>query len=244
MTALIVCSKSTLKYAKEMEGKVYQVTQPPTEETLIVFVPVDEIIAIGGGSVIDTAKILAATSDIERVLAYPTTGAGASETSHAVYWDKGRKYTVHTPKPITIINKDFTKGLPESIEIGSGCDAFAHACESIASVKATTISIELAKAALAELETCKSGVLAGKAIEITGTNVGHALSYPLTGHYGIPHGWAVGIMRSGSVVEVPDKDYDFDLLVSEALSYPQIHETDFKATRESVRGLYKEALCQ
>ncbi len=256
MTALIVCSKSTLKYAKEMEGRVYQVMHPPDKETLDIIVVEDEIIAIGGGSVIDTAKIMGAQSGINTILAYPTTGAGASCTSRAVYWEKGRKYTIKTPKPITLFDINFVEGIPKHIWSASRHDAISHARESIASIHRTVISMRLANVALSETIGCPHklsnvficGILAGQAIEITGTNIAHALSYPLTGHYGIPHGQAVGIMTSGGedgiIVEVPDKDYDFDLLVSEALSYPQIHETSFEATRESVRGLYKEALCR
>ena len=33
----------------------------------------------------------------------------------------------------------------------------------------------------------KAGDIAGKAIEIAGTNLLHSLSYPLTGHYNISH---------------------------------------------------------
>ncbi len=244
MTALIVCSKSTLKYAKEMGDKVYQVTHPPDRETLDIIVPADEIIAIGGGSVIDMAKIMGAQSGINTILAYPTTASGASETSHAVYWDAGRKHTIKTPKPITLFNIKFVKGLSISVLRNSNCDALSHAWESLVSNNRTVISDQLAKAALAEPNEIIRGILAGQAIEITGTNVAHALSYPLTGHYEIPHSVAVKIMLPKFKIVAPDKDYDYDLLVSEALSYPQIHETDFEATRESVRGLYKEALCR
>ena len=38
----------------------------------------------------------------------------------------------------------------------------------------------------------KAGHIAGNAIEITGTNLLHSLSYPLTGHYGVSHGMALG----------------------------------------------------
>lgn len=252
---LIVCSKSTLKYAKEMEGRVYQITHPPDRETLDIIVVEDEIIAIGGGSVIDTAKIMGAQSGINTILAYPTTGAGASSTSHAVYWDKGRKCVIDTPKPITLFDINFVEGIPNHIWAASRHDAISHARESIASIHRTAVSMRLANAALSETIGCSHklsnvficGILAGQAIEITGTNVIHALSYPLTGHYGIPHGQAVGIMTRGGedgvIVEVPDREYDIDLLVSEALSYPQIHDTSFVAAHENVRDLYKEALC-
>ena len=144
MTALIVCSKSTLKYAKEMEGRVYQVTHPPNNETLDIIVPEDEIIAIGGGSVIDTAKIMGAQSGINTILAYPTTGAGASSTSHAVYWDAGRKHTIKTPKPITLFDINFVEGIPNHIWSASRHDAISHARESIASIHRTVISMRSA----------------------------------------------------------------------------------------------------
>ena len=59
------------------------------------------VIAIGGGATIDEAKIYAKRNK-KYCIAIPTTGAGASETTHAVVWGKKKK-NIQTDKPSTVI---------------------------------------------------------------------------------------------------------------------------------------------
>ena len=59
------------------------------------------MIAMGGGAIIDKAKIYAKKHN-KILIAIPTTGSGASETSHAVIWGK-TKQNVDTAKPISIV---------------------------------------------------------------------------------------------------------------------------------------------
>ena len=220
-----------------MEGRIHVVTKPPGEKLLDMMVLADSIIAIGGGSVIDTAKIIAHVNGKKTLVAVPTTGAGASETSHAVYWANGRKHTIGTPMPVTCYQKDWA--IPDCPLTDLRC----HAHESYDSVNSTTESGEWVDLALTENEPVLAGIYAGKAIEITGTNTNHAMSYPLTGIYGIPHTTALSILRKWE--KAPNLDYDIPRLVAEALSYSQIHDnTTFIATEDSVRKWYERALYQ
>lgn len=261
---MVICSKSTLKYAKEIGGRVHQVSEPPTKDVLETIVADDEIIAIGGGAVMDTAKILAANSGIKTVLCYPTTAAGAGNTSRAVYWDGTRKHSIVTPLPLTISCPEWSGHLPDEILRNTRCDAFAHMLESLWSKKATHISRLLAMRAFYELENGYSlvvaGNIAGMAIEITGTNVIHGASYPLTGHYGLCHGYAVGLMLPVMIKFMeynPEHDltipectiplniaFDIDMLATDAMSYPQLHTSIKSITESDMRILYKEALCK
>ena len=198
MKKLIVASKSTMKYAKEYFPEIknmYMVLAPPIGKLLDRQNTYDEAIAIGGGSVIDAAKVLCKN----RVDAYPTTYAGASMTSHAVLWSRSGKITVKTKKPVTHIRQginwdcDLTD-MSEEAKTYSKIDCLCHIMESMISPNATWKSNRICKKALKyyhDRHFMEASLEAGKAIEMTGTNILHGLSYPLTTKYGIPHGKAL-----------------------------------------------------
>lgn len=206
---LIVHSQSTRDYAFDL-GTTFsnvsykQVQGAPGPDT--VPLGFDHIYAIGGGGVIDYAKILA--GPMKRCIAIPTTAAGSSETSHAVIWDlnAGRKINRECPIPVTQIHPDFLKNYPPKVLQSTYFDALSHAWESRWSRKRTEESEYYADLALAQLHQYDptlspelliiAGIWAGKAIQLTGTNVIHACSYPLTLRFGIPHGIACGLFLS------------------------------------------------
>lgn len=195
----------------------------------------DVVIAIGGGSVIDTAKainILAnqkkdTTTYVQGVeklepcsvplIAMPTTsGSGAEATHFAVVYVGKIKYSLaHSTlvSRFSIIDPELTYSLGSSITRATGLDALAQAIESYWSVRSTDVSKGYAKEALvlayanlkeavlapseqSRIAMSKAAHLAGKAINISKTTASHALSYPLTMHFGIPHGEAVALTLS------------------------------------------------
>lgn len=191
----------------------------------------DLIVAIGGGCVIDYAKISSVfkiqknlkkkiinsdykNSDKVKVLAIPTTaGSGAEVTSNAVMYLDKLKYSVEGPE----IKPDYYSLIPEfllsssfKIDSSSGFDAISQSIESLFSQKSNQESIYFAKKALKILTNNFSSFLkkknltnsykmalganlAGKAISISKTTAPHALSYPFTAHFNIPHGHAVSL---------------------------------------------------
>jgi len=187
MSTLMVCSKSTKKYTKLYNyDELLIVKEPPNKETLKKKDLYHNVVAIGGGSVIDTAKILSMNS----VIAIPTTYSGASETSHAVYWDNGMKYDIECIKPISVLRKEFIN-LPKHIEVATKIDCISHIIESLISKNSTIDSDKYALIAINFIKEDKwleASIYAGKAIDITGTNIIHAMSYSLTGVYELPHG--------------------------------------------------------
>ena len=110
----------------------------------------DCIVAIGGGSVIDMAKLIAFYSErgIEKfdtylpvtqrikypIIAIPTTaGSGSEETHFAVVYNKGIKYSVAHPslKPThKILVPELAFNCPNEQKLTSALDAFCQAIES------------------------------------------------------------------------------------------------------------------
>jgi len=145
---------------------LYDKVEPnPTFETIITAyrelkqVEFDFVVAIGGGSTVDTAKAVSAigASDSENwiddhlkrgapfpqlfnpkpVIAVPTTaGTGSEVTMWSTVWDmeEKRKYSITHPSLYpqkAIIDPELTLTLPEKETVYSGLDALSHAMEAI-----------------------------------------------------------------------------------------------------------------
>ena len=173
----------------------------------------DMIVAIGGGSVMDMAKLIRYYSSSELpLLAIPTTaGTGAESTQFAVCYIDGVKHSISNPlilPDFVILYPPFTYSNGRYLTSCTGFDALAQAIEAYWNVNATAQSDEYALSAIEKVYPllCKETLTtddrtkllaganeAGKAINITRTTVPHALSYTLTSKYGYPHGHAVAL---------------------------------------------------
>lgn len=142
------------------------------------------ILAIGGGAVIDRAKVIAKRKK-KHLIAIPTTGSGASETTHAVVWGKTKK-NVQTPKPSTVL-PPFKVKLSKKARIAT--------CYDIVGQLLDVLNV------CSDNEVVEVGVYVGKLIEKHPTNLTHPKSYPLTLKYGTPHGEAVGHVLAESLKE-------------------------------------------
>lgn len=204
-SALIVYSKHTRNYARLVAKKYkavsfLEVTKPPTEGVLKIKSNKDIVMGVGGGSVIDTAKVI---SRDKRCIAIPTTASGAAMTSYATIWGE-KKITILTQKPILKIDYRVIGNLCKRVRQSTLFDAFSHAIESFWSKHATSRSKVYSKKAVYLLTKylesgnirtlILAGNLAGEAIAITKTNVIHAISYPITIKYGIDHGTVCGLL--------------------------------------------------
>lgn len=139
---------------------------------------VEAVVAVGGGSAIDTAKALMvgtaggrfddlvallATGKpfrphrVKSLVAVPTTaGTGSEVTPWATIWDKaaGRKHSLHLPETwpeAAMVDAELMLTLPASVTVQSGLDALSHALESIWNVNANPISDTYAVAAAREV---------------------------------------------------------------------------------------------
>lgn len=192
----------------------------------------DVIIAVGGGSVIDMAKLINFSAvnnlniqeylknpqaDIRKpnpLIAIPTTsGSGSEATQFAVFYLDATKYSLDNKyilPDIAIVDPCLTMSMPKYITATTALDALSQAIESYWSINANDESKKFAREAIeliisnlisavnepnisARLTMAKAANLAGKAINITRTTASHAVSYPLTSYFGIPHGHAVAL---------------------------------------------------
>lgn len=249
--SLLVCSNSTKDFLQGFDRKKI-ISSAPDKSILDELSSEDSVVAIGGGAVIDTAKIICKNS----IICYPTTASGASETSWSVYWDGSNKISLKRFKPKKVeINSDYAD-LPERVKRDTTFDVISHFLDSLTSIKRNEESEKYCSEGLRLLKDDKTisnllqaGRLGGKAIEITGTNLLHSLSYPLTGHYGIAHGEALGFFLPkvskfmGFDVEDLIKDYevkldvDIDFVIDEALKYDKIHEANIFINKSILRDV-------
>jgi alcohol dehydrogenase class IV len=173
----------------------------------------DVIVAVGGGSVMDMAKLIRFYSHLKiPLVAIPTTaGTGAESTQFAVCYIDAVKYSISNPSILpeqVLLYPPFTYRNGRYLSACTGFDALAQAIEAYWNINATTESDEFAISAIEKiypilgndelLPEDRTMLLrgandAGKAINITRTTVPHALSYTLTSKYGYPHGHAVAL---------------------------------------------------
>ena len=200
----------------------------------------EALIAIGGGSTIDTAKAISAVSadwpqslpqfyqvvkskSYQKavggipIVAVPTTaGSGADLTMWGTVWDAvgKQKYSVEAPwlyPAQSWIVPQLTATLPIRLTLATGLDALSHATEAYWSTRSNVIVREHARAAIrlitgalaqamerpqdmeARSRMCRGALFAGLAFSNTRTTACHGLSYPLTLHFGIAHGFAVAL---------------------------------------------------
>jgi len=139
---------------------------------------VEVIVAVGGGSAIDTAKaLMVGTASgrfnelidllatgaaftphaVKTLIAVPTTaGTGSEVTPWATIWDRERqkKYSLHLPQTwpsVAVIDPELMLSLPASVTLQSGLDALSHALESIWNVNANPVSDTFAVAAVSDI---------------------------------------------------------------------------------------------
>jgi hypothetical protein len=132
------------------------------------------IVAVGGGSALDTAKALMVGTEsgefdalvallatgkpfrphrVKTLIAVPTTsGTGSEVTGWATVWDRagGKKYSLHLPETwpeAALVDPELTLSLPAGPTLAGGLDALSHALESIWNVHANPISDHHAVAA-------------------------------------------------------------------------------------------------
>lgn len=194
--------------------------------------PCHGVVAIGGGSVMDVAKVVMAAkganvykvSDIIstrkrfirrlKAIFIPTThGTGSEVTMWGTLWntDEKKKYSISSPElypDVAILDGSLTLTLPLDDSIITVLDALSHGFEAIwnknKNPQSTKYALESIYSIFNNVNNLKNNPydlstrtnlliasnISGLAFSNTGTAAAHSIGYPLTAHFGIPHGLA------------------------------------------------------
>jgi maleylacetate reductase len=182
-------------------------TELPTDREIDVG-DAEVVLALGGGSAIDTAKRVSAATSLPLV-SVPTTYSGAEWTHYFGVRDANRR--MHgggggSHNEAIVYDVELTLGMPRDVTGGTALNALAHACEALYVVGrdpgadplalsgAESISDALPRV-LEDLgdRTARDALLrgtaqAGEALGRSGLALGHAMAQAIGGRYGLPHG--------------------------------------------------------
>ena len=175
-------------------------------------------ILTNGGRMQDYWGVGKATRPMLPLIAIPTTaGTGSECQSAALIADEAthQKMACLDPKAaarIAILDPALTLSQPARVAAATGIDAVAHAVETAVTLKRNAFSLmysheafKLCVKSLPEVLQNPAGMeargrmllgaaLAGTAIENSMLGAAHAAANPLTAHFGVVHGQAVGIL--------------------------------------------------
>lgn len=171
-----------------------------------------------GGRMQDYRGFGKATKPMLPLVAVPTTaGTGSELQSYALVADEGthQKMACGDPKvaaAVAVLDPRLTLSQPRNVTANTGMDAVTHAVETAVTRKRNEMSwmcsreaFRLAIHALprvleqpedidARADMQLGAALAGLAIEQSMLGAAHSAANPLTAHYGVIHGQAVGMM--------------------------------------------------
>ena len=189
----------------------------------------DALVAVGGGSAIDTAKACAGLvahggklreyeglGHFHRpgppVIAVPTTPSGGADVSfHAVIACAKRRYAVSGPhlRPAAVIVDQATWHTAPTDVIGAAViDAFIHGIEAYLALAATAETDALATAGVGDVfratgiddpRLARGCMATGTAMSHANAGLLHALGYPLSIEFGVMHGRANALVAAAAL---------------------------------------------
>ena len=169
----------------------------------------DLLIALGGGSAMDTAKAMVyfAGEGVKFVAIPTTSGSGSEVTDFAILTHAGVKHPLvdrRMQPDVALISAALVEKLPPSLVADGGFDVLSHALESLVSTKATELTRALSAGAFLTAfrllpasyrgdirvrgQIHLASTMAGIAFTQSGLGLCHALSHSLGGIFHIPHG--------------------------------------------------------
>jgi alcohol dehydrogenase len=198
-----------------------------------------------GGRLQDYWGVGKASKPMLPLLAIPTTaGTGSECQSAALITDEvtHQKMACLDPKAaprIALLDPELTLSQPGPVTAHTGVDAIAHAVESAVTKRRNPLSLMHAHQAFqllvpalpqvvsqphnlaARSRMLLGAALAGCAVETSMLGATHSAANPLTAHFGIPHGEAVGLLLP-AVVRFNSQSAEARLAYAQLASAPEI----------------------
>jgi maleylacetate reductase len=168
----------------------------------------DSLLAVGGGSAIDTAHHASAQTGLP-VVSVPTTYSGAEWTPTFGVRSPDRRMVgggAGANLAGIVYDVDLTLHLPREETVGTALNALAHCAEALyarsrtdagdrcalegAALIAQTLPRVVAEPhdRAARVELLRGAASAGQALSLSGLALGHAIAQALGGRFGLPHG--------------------------------------------------------
>ena len=175
---------------------------------------VDLVIAIGGGSAVGLAKIVACETGLP-IVAVPTTFSGSEATDVWGITRDGRKTTGSDPRAlpkVVIYDAALSSTLPTRLAVASGVNAIAHAVDGFWAPRADPINTALGAEGLRALvpslrtivadphdvgareRTIYGAYLAAVAFASAGSGIHHKICHALGGTFNLPHAETHSVM--------------------------------------------------
>jgi maleylacetate reductase len=169
---------------------------------------VDGVLAVGGGSAIDTAKAASAAAGLPLV-SVPTTYSGSEWTAFFGVRDPDRRMRgggAGTRLAGIVYDPELTLELPREPTVGTALNALAHSAEALyhpaRNETSDRLAVEGAELIVGSLPAVvaagdelgprttllRGAARAGEALGLSGLCLGHAMAQALGGRYGLPHG--------------------------------------------------------
>lgn len=216
LESLKVAGAEAMVFSKVVPDPTVQVVSQGVAE-IKAFRP-DTVIALGGGSAMDSAKaVIRVYTESEKVekpmmIAIPTTsGSGSENTSFAVisdptYNEKIALVDSSMVPDIAILDNTFTMSVPPAVTADAGMDVLTHCLEAYVSNQASDFSDACAEKGIALTwkylpVTYKQGEdklarekmhnassIAGIAFNNAGLGICHSLSHAIGAFFHVPHG--------------------------------------------------------
>jgi maleylacetate reductase len=163
----------------------------------------DGLVAVGGGSAIDTAKAVSAAAQLPLV-AVPTTYSGSEWTPYFGMRDedRGAKTGGSGAETVAVVYEPaLTLDLPRDETVGTAMNALAHAAEALYAgphgdaaagaaliARSLPVVVEDGRALGPRTELLEGAMHAGMALAARGLFLAHAMAQALGGRYGASHG--------------------------------------------------------